>query len=68
MAAVQPYSAAQRLLGGFLNSTDPNGGSGGDSNSNKAPGFFSIRRYRKHFNVDTMVGTPSGTPNRAVLT
>ena len=59
------YSAAQRLLGGFLNSSS--GGSGGGSgnnnedeaNLNKAAGFFTLRRYRKHFNVDTMVGSSS---------
>ena len=53
MPAVQPYSAAQRLLGGFLSSTDP-GGRDGNGND-KPPGMFSLRRYRKYFNVDTMV-------------
>ena len=52
------YSAAQRLLGGFMNSSDNSGGGGGGSdNVTKAAGFFSLRRYRSHFNVDTLVST-----------
>ena len=51
--AVQAYHTAQRLLGGFLSSSEADGGSG--NNNDKPPGFFSLKAYRKYFNVDTSV-------------
>lgn len=56
LCAVQAsYSAAQRLLGGFMNSSEGSGSGGGNDNVTKAAGYFSLRRYRTHFNVDTLV-------------
>ena len=82
--AVQAYHTAQRLLGGFLSSSEADGGSG--NNNDKPPGFFSLKAYRKYFNVDTSVrlmspvagclrspspvvsDTPSSRPQRIAFT
>lgn len=38
-----------------MNSSDAEAAGGGEDKVSKAAGFFSLRRYRKHFNVDTLV-------------
>ena len=46
-----------------MNSSDADAAGGGEDKVSKAAGFFSLRRYRKHFNVDTMVSELCNAPS-----
>ena len=46
-----------------MNSSDAEASGSGEDKVSKAAGFFSLRRYRKHFNVDTLVSQPCNWHN-----